>query len=168
APRSGLGTIRRRLAALRRRRGAAALALAAQARWPASAAAERWCARGPVVLGLPSGGHCDGAVVWLHGEGEDPEDWAQELMAARRGARWKIVLLRAPLARVAASGARRQVWASSPSSLGGGGCYDAAARSVRRCLGELEAFDQAGKSAVEPNAVAEVAVAPPAAGSTRG
>ncbi|CAK0807115.1 unnamed protein product, partial [Prorocentrum cordatum] len=145
APRSGLGTIRRRLAALRRRRGAAALALAAQARWPASAAAERWCARGPVVLGLPSGGHCDGAVVWLHGEGEDPEDWAQELMAARRGARWKIVLLRAPLARVAASGARRQVWASSPSSLGGGGCYDAAARSVRRCLGELEAFDQAGR-----------------------
>lgn len=126
---------------------------------PSALAAQRWRQQGPVVIAPPAGVPCKAAVVWLHGPGGDPEQWAAALGDVWRGAGvasmyWKIVHLRAPRLRMLACGGehfaawgeilqqdRVQVGSPDHEHPDNLGHLAATVAEVRRCLEELEVCD---------------------------
>jgi hypothetical protein len=89
---------------------------------PRAAAAERWCSRGPVVLQPPADTSCEGALVWLHGPGSNPEAWMARLHQLHKrwikaGKHWRVILLRAPRLKLTCIGGQRfEAWGDLSST----------------------------------------------------
>lgn len=120
---------------------------------PRAAAVERWCSKGPIVLQPPAGTSCEGALVWLHGPGSNPEAWLPRLrkLWIQAGKRWRVILLRAPRLRLTCIGGQRfEAWGDLSSTecvhVGSvdydnadmAGHYIATMAQVHRCVRELE------------------------------
>jgi len=123
---------------------------------PRAAAAERWCLRGPVLLQPPAGTSCEGALVWLHGPGSNPEAWIPRLrkLWIQAGKYWKVILLRAPRLKLTCIGGHRfEAWGDLSSTecvhVGSvdydnpdvAGHYIATVAQVHRCVRDLELND---------------------------